>query len=99
MDDRDARDEVLERTYVRGNYVDEVFKALDEAGFRLIDTRTHVAIAREPSEETVERVARALHRHGGFDWDRTTDFFRGEYRRTARAAIAALVQGGGDEDV
>ena len=55
-------------------------------GFQIIDTRTHVAIPREPDEAMVERVGQAIFLCGP---DIT-------YREQARVAIAAMTQGGDD---
>ncbi len=69
-----------------------------EHGVGFIDTRTHVAIAREPSEADVERVARAIYTTGMPDvWDDLSEGSRDDFREEARAAIAALVQQGGGE--
>ncbi len=78
--------------YDRAAYLGGLFAREDIA---IIDTRTHVAVAREPSEETVERVARAIIKSEA--WSSFWAFDDAE--RMARAAIAALVHGGEDEDV
>lgn len=67
---------------------------------RVIDTRTHAAVPREPSEEDVERLMRALHRLDPNRHAAMVAFTEGDYEGIARAAIAALVgtqtQGGDD---
>lgn len=71
---------------------DDTLARLRSEGLALYDTRTHAAIPREPSDEVVERVARAL-------WDSDFPTWPQGYatnvetcRNRARAAIAALVQ-------
>ena len=66
---------------------DDAMRGIANAGLALIDTRTHAAVPREPSDEVVERVARAI-----FDDDWCARDRHGT-NAIARAAIAALVQG------
>ncbi len=69
---------------------------LQRADLAIIDTRTHVAIAREPSEEMVERVAEKMWVTEFPTWPEGYGANRETLCKKARAAIAALVQGGGE---
>lgn len=97
--------------YDRSEYVipmghdiaDAVLADLRNFGLALYDTRTHAAVAREPSDEVVERVARAIVEAGDKHFGSPRFKFEGDEvldNARARAAIAALVGGqtqGGEE--
>lgn len=71
--------------------LDDLATDLSKAGFAIIDTRTHAAVPREPSEADVSRIASVLFMCGP---DMT-------FHDQARAAIAALVAAqtqGGERD-
>lgn len=106
QDDATNRARDVIDAYVAGKYLMPtgygIERVLAENGLSIIDTRTHAAIPREPSEADVERVARAM-----CMLDRNCEHPCKQLCPTcgaqARAAIAALVgektQGGEREDV